>query len=147
MGILTFVGVYQTKSDPIPRPYVRAPVPGHRFSLYFFLIFAIFSSFLPFWLHIDRSKGSTPIIWVSLPLWECTEPSLTPYQGHTSAHWYLDYDFFAKRNFSFFALFSPFFNSTQFEFGCYKREFKHCTPPIMVWLALSTPKVSIMILK
>ena len=53
--------------------------------------------------------------------------------------------FLAKCNFSFFALFLPFLNSTQSEFGRYKIEFKHCTPPIMVSLASSTLTVPILI--
>ena len=52
--------------------------------------------------------------------------------------------FFAKRNFSFFALFS---NSTQSEFGCDKNESKHYTPPIMVLLGFFAPTVPILIPK
>ena len=48
--------------------------------------------------------------------------------------------------FSFFASFYTFFfSSTQSQFGCYKRELKHCTPPIMVSLSTSTPTVTILI--
>ena len=49
--------------------------------------------------------------------------------------------------FHFLLFFSPFLSSTQSEFGRYKREFKRCTPPIMVWLASSTPIVPILIPK
>ena len=44
MGTLTFVGVYRTKPGSVPTPYVRASVPGHRFSLNFFLTFTCFES-------------------------------------------------------------------------------------------------------
>ena len=53
--------------------------------------------------------------------------------------------FFAKRNFSFFALFCPFLNSTQSEFGGYENEFKHCTPSIVVSLAFPILTVPILI--
>ena len=53
--------------------------------------------------------------------------------------------FFAKRNFSFFALFSPFSNSTQSEFGRYKNEFKHCPPLTMVSLASAILTVPILV--
>ena len=49
--------------------------------------------------------------------------------------------------FHFLLFFSPFSNSTQSEFGCYIREFMHCTPPIMVSLAYSTLTVPILISK
>ena len=56
--------------------------------------------------------------------------------------------FFAKRNFSFFALFfCLFLNSTQPEFWCYKREFMNCKHPIMVSLAFFIPTIPILIRK
>ena len=49
--------------------------------------------------------------------------------------------------FHFLLFFPPFFNSTQSEFGRYKREFKHCTPSIKVSLASSISTVPILIPK
>ena len=50
------------------------------------------------------------------------------------------------RNFSFFAFFTRFSNSTQSEFGRYKNEFEHCTPLIMVSLALASSTLTVPIL-
>ena len=55
--------------------------------------------------------------------------------------------YFFWRVFSFFNPFSLRFISKQFDFGANKRAFKHCTLPIMVSLASSTPIVPILILK
>ena len=53
--------------------------------------------------------------------------------------------------YAYFFIFSPLFSlrfiSTQSDFGANKRAFKHCTPPIMVSLASSTPIVPILIPK
>ena len=68
---------------------------------------------------------------------------LTPEPFPTRKHAKIKKYFLQNAIFHFLLFFPPFFNSTQSGFGCYKNEFKHCTPPIMVWLASSTPTVSI----
>ena len=76
-----------------------------------------------------------------------SDPYWPPEQCPTREYAKIKKCFLQNAIFHFLLFFSPFLNSTQSEFGRYKDEFKHCTPPVMVSLASSTLSVPILIPK